>query len=213
VVRRTENWAACALSRHCAVVQHSYLSGEIQWAGWCAGLQTMQPREYFKKNFMHPFIFSNISNTGILMTNFTGCFQSHICACCNFISFNFKITMKNNRVKYLHSINSSQLSLALKTEIKNLVHETPYLIISQSSSSRKLMWEKLGTHHLIVFVQSTFSIVIQSIQHHKRSNIHLYNTYYNRPSFSENMNSTRGIYVWWLQETVSYLIYLFLRYD
>ena len=77
--------------------------------------------------------------------------------------------MKNNRVKYLHSINFSQLTLALKSEIKNLVHETPYLIISQLSSRRNLMREKLRTQHPVLFVQSTFPIVIQSIQHHKRS--------------------------------------------
>jgi len=66
--------------------------------------------------------------------------------------------MKNNRVKYLHSINFSQLTLALKSEIKNFVHETPYLIISQLSSSRNLMWGKLWTQHPAVFVQSMFVI-------------------------------------------------------
>jgi hypothetical protein len=35
--------------------------------------------------------------------------------------------------------------------------------------------------------------------------IDLQDQVYNRPSFSENMNSTPGIYVWWSQETVSYL--------
>ena len=38
--------------------------------------------------------------------------------------------------KYLEDINFSQLTLAEKTEIKNLGSATPDLVISQSSSSR-----------------------------------------------------------------------------
>jgi hypothetical protein len=42
-----------------------------------------------------------------------------------------------NSVKYLQGINFLQLTLAEKTEIKNLGRETPDLIISHSSASRK----------------------------------------------------------------------------
>jgi hypothetical protein len=44
--------------------------------------------------------------------------------------------MKNS-MKYLWGINFLQLTLTEKTEIKNLGRETPDLVISQSSSSRK----------------------------------------------------------------------------
>jgi hypothetical protein len=44
--------------------------------------------------------------------------------------------MNKNRVKYLHGINFSQLTLAEKTGIKNLGHATSDLVICQSSSSR-----------------------------------------------------------------------------
>jgi hypothetical protein len=54
----------------------------------------------------------------------------------NFTICSFKINMKNS-AKYLQSINILLLTLAEKTEIKNLGHETPELIISQSSASRK----------------------------------------------------------------------------
>jgi hypothetical protein len=40
-------------------------------------------------------------------------------------------------VKYLQGINFLQLTLAEKTQIKNLGHETPDFSISQSSASRK----------------------------------------------------------------------------
>jgi hypothetical protein len=41
--------------------------------------------------------------------------------------------MNNNSVKYLKGINFSQLTLAEKTEIKNLGHATPDVVISQPS--------------------------------------------------------------------------------
>jgi len=44
--------------------------------------------------------------------------------------------MKKNKVKYLQSINFSQLALAETTEIRNLVCLTPDLVISQSSLNR-----------------------------------------------------------------------------
>jgi len=45
-------------------------------------------------------------------------------------------------VKYLQGINFLHLTLAEKTEIKNLGRETPDLIISQSSASRKQTYVK-----------------------------------------------------------------------
>jgi hypothetical protein len=45
--------------------------------------------------------------------------------------------MKKNSVKYLQGINFLQLTLAEKSEIKKLGCETPDLVISQLSSSRK----------------------------------------------------------------------------
>jgi hypothetical protein len=44
--------------------------------------------------------------------------------------------MKKNIVKYLQGVNVSQLTLAEKTEVKNLSRATPNLVISQSSPSR-----------------------------------------------------------------------------
>jgi hypothetical protein len=44
--------------------------------------------------------------------------------------------MKKNSSKYLQGINFLQLTLAEKTEIKNLDRATPDLVISVSSSSR-----------------------------------------------------------------------------
>jgi hypothetical protein len=44
--------------------------------------------------------------------------------------------MNKNSVKYFQGIGFSQLTLAEKTEIKNLFHATSDLVISQSSSSR-----------------------------------------------------------------------------
>jgi hypothetical protein len=44
--------------------------------------------------------------------------------------------MYKKSVKYLQGINFSQLTLAKKTEIKNLGRATPDLVIFQSSSSR-----------------------------------------------------------------------------
>ena len=49
--------------------------------------------------------------------------------------------MNKNSVKYLQGINFSQLILTSKTEIKNLGHATHELVTSQSSLSRKHMWE------------------------------------------------------------------------
>jgi hypothetical protein len=54
--------------------------------------------------------------------------------------------MKNNSVKYLQSINFSQLTLASKTAITNLVHATPYLVISQATSSRKQTYVRKFNH-------------------------------------------------------------------
>jgi hypothetical protein len=51
--------------------------------------------------------------------------------------YNFKASMKNYSMKYLQSINFSQSTFASKTEITNTVHATPYLVTSQSKSSRK----------------------------------------------------------------------------
>jgi hypothetical protein len=45
--------------------------------------------------------------------------------------------MNKNCVKYLQSINYLHITLTKKTEIKDLGHATPDLVISQSSSSRK----------------------------------------------------------------------------
>jgi hypothetical protein len=44
--------------------------------------------------------------------------------------------MNKNSVKHMQGINFSHLTLSEKTEIKNLDHATPYLVISQPSSSR-----------------------------------------------------------------------------
>ena len=45
--------------------------------------------------------------------------------------------MNKDTVKYLQTINFSQLTIAEKTEIMNSCNATPDLVISQSSSSRK----------------------------------------------------------------------------
>jgi len=44
--------------------------------------------------------------------------------------------MSNNSIKYLHSINSSQLTLTKETDSKNFHLATAGLVIFQSSSSR-----------------------------------------------------------------------------
>jgi uncharacterized protein YecA (UPF0149 family) len=44
--------------------------------------------------------------------------------------------MKRNNENYLQNINLSQLTLSEKTEVENFCRATPYLVISQSSSSR-----------------------------------------------------------------------------
>ena len=44
--------------------------------------------------------------------------------------------MNKNSVKYLQSVNFSQLTLAEKGQVKNLRPATPNLVISHSSSSR-----------------------------------------------------------------------------
>jgi hypothetical protein len=64
------------------------------------------------------------------------CFQSHICECSNFNSYNFKVNINKNceaftRHKYF------AVTLAEKTENKNLYHATPGPVMSQLSSSRK----------------------------------------------------------------------------
>jgi hypothetical protein len=51
---------------------------------------------------------------------FPGCFQGRIYGCFNFSGCKFKVIMNNNNVKYLRVISFSQLTLAWKTEIKNL---------------------------------------------------------------------------------------------
>jgi hypothetical protein len=48
--------------------------------------------------------------------------------------------MNKKSVMYLQGINFSQLTLTLKTEIKNLGHATTELVISQSSLCRKQMY-------------------------------------------------------------------------
>jgi hypothetical protein len=50
------------------------------------------------------------------------------------------VKINKNSVKYLQGINFSQLTLTSKTEIKNLGHTTPELVIFQSSLSRKQMY-------------------------------------------------------------------------
>jgi hypothetical protein len=64
-------------------------------------------------------------------------FESHICDC-----FNFKINIKNS-VKCLQEINLLRLTLAEKTEIKNVVCLTPDLVISQSSLNNTNVHEKM----------------------------------------------------------------------
>jgi hypothetical protein len=66
------------------------------------------------------FTFSNVSNNGTRKPFLPSCFQSYICQC-----------------EYLDSINSVQLTLTEKTEIKNLDCSTPNLVISQSSSRKQ----------------------------------------------------------------------------
>jgi len=58
-----------------------------------------------------------------------------------------------NSAKYLQGINFLQLTLAKKTEIKNLGHETPDLIISQSSASRKQTYVRKFNPALYIYVQ------------------------------------------------------------
>ena len=57
--------------------------------------------------------------------------------------------MKKNSSKYLQGINFLQLTLAEKTEIKNLDRATPDLVISVSSSSRiQTFVRKFNTKHM-----------------------------------------------------------------
>ena len=55
----------------------------------------------------------------------------------NFSSLKCMINMNKKSVMYLQGINFSQLTLAEKTETKNLGHATHDVIISQSLSRRK----------------------------------------------------------------------------
>ena len=61
-----------------------------------------------------PYItsFSNISNAGTLITIFRSSFKIPTCECFKISSYNFKINMNKNSVKYLKGINFSQLTLA-----------------------------------------------------------------------------------------------------
>jgi len=59
--------------------------------------------------------------------------------------------MKNS-AKYLQDINFLQLMLAEKTEIKNLGHETPDLIISESSASRKQTYVRKFDPSIYIYV-------------------------------------------------------------
>jgi len=69
----------------------------------------------------------------------------------NFSICSFKINMKNS-AKYLQDINFLQLMLAEKTEIKNLGHETPDLIISESSASRKQTYVRKFDPSIYIYV-------------------------------------------------------------
>lgn len=114
-------------------------------AGLRAGLQTLQPRELSKEDFLYLFPSFNIWNTGILITYFSWLFLSRICGCFKFSGCNFKINMNNNNVKYLRVISFSQLTLAKKIEIRNLGRATTDLIVSKSATRTQTSMRKFNT--------------------------------------------------------------------
>jgi len=67
----------------------------------------------------------------------------------------------NNDAKYLQGINFLQLTLAEKAEIKNLGNETPDLIISQSSASRKQTYMRKFNPTIHMFNISTRVAVLK----------------------------------------------------
>jgi hypothetical protein len=77
-----------------------------------------------------------------LITDFAWLFSSRFYGCFKFSGFNFKISMENNNVKYLRVVSFSQLTLAKKTEIKNLGRAKIDLVISKSPTRTQISVRK-----------------------------------------------------------------------